>query len=296
MNYFTNPLGIQSVILSAAELGGSTDLTMNSLQAFSANVNLAPSAGGNPILTVPVVQGMGFVTGVYSGATPLVQSGVFFQSLTFLGQVNSGPTLKYRIILDDGTNWLLYATAAAGTAMPQFSLSDSKTIQGPSGYHGTIQIAKNPAGANGETSYDASAGAYAVAGAVSASVNGASGTYMLSWQKAGDTSRTLLMFALPHHVQSLSGSASQGTTAIQLQTTTKGVATAVLADSWDLSESLPVTMGFAPWRPSTGSATSLSQTAANAVSSAGTVELGEDMSAQTDLNSMYYSGKVGVHP
>jgi endo-1,3(4)-beta-glucanase len=60
------------------------------------------------------------------------------------------------------------------------------------------------------------------------------------------------MFALPHHTESFSPQTASADTSLQLQTTTKGLATAVVADSWTMVENLPITMGFAPWSPSAG--------------------------------------------
>jgi endo-1,3(4)-beta-glucanase len=65
VQYFINPNGIQSLILSALELGATTTLSMDTLTAFSANVNLLPSADAQPAVTFPLVQGMGFVTAIY---------------------------------------------------------------------------------------------------------------------------------------------------------------------------------------------------------------------------------------
>ena len=42
---------------------------------------------------------------------------------------------------------------------------------------------------------------------------------------------TLIMFALPHHVESFDANTKSAITTVQLNTTTKGVATAVVADS-----------------------------------------------------------------
>lgn len=39
-------------------------LTTDTLTAFSANANLIPSGATTPAITFPLVQGMGFVTGI----------------------------------------------------------------------------------------------------------------------------------------------------------------------------------------------------------------------------------------
>jgi len=82
VQYYINPIGIQPIILSAVELGNSTVITNTDLTAFSANVNLLASAGDQPTITFPLVQGMGFVTGIFNGGTPVLQSGVLFRSIT----------------------------------------------------------------------------------------------------------------------------------------------------------------------------------------------------------------------
>jgi endo-1,3(4)-beta-glucanase len=50
-------------------------------------------------------------------------------------------------------------------------------------------------------------------------------------------------------------------------------------------------MSFAPWSPTAGSVTSLPAAAASLISSVASSELSEDFTAQTDLDSMYFSGK-----
>ena len=82
VEYFINPIGIQPIVLSAVELGSSTVITNTALTAFSANVNLLATADAAPTITFPLVQGMGFVTGIFNGGTPILQSGVLFRSIT----------------------------------------------------------------------------------------------------------------------------------------------------------------------------------------------------------------------
>ncbi|KAL2351932.1 endo-1,3-beta-glucanase [Cryomyces antarcticus] len=296
VKYYVNPLGIQSLIFSATELGGSTVLTTDSLQGASVNVNLSPSAStakrqSAGKITFPLVQGMGFITAIYSGLQPVLQSGVFFQSVVSTGTVQTG-VYKYRITLQDGKNWLLYVAPSNGVD-PKMTLVDNMHLQGPSGFNGYIQVAKNPSGTDGEAVYDRSAGVYATSAEVSGFTSGTTGTYTHSWTKAGLTNLPLVMFALPHHMQSLSLSTLGSSTNVKLQTTTKGLGTAIVADLWTLVESnLPLDMAFAPWRPTTGSVNSLSATAVQLIHNVAQSEVSEDMNKQTALDSMYFSGKA----
>lgn len=296
VKFFANPLGIQWLTLSAAELGSSCNLTTDTLEAFSVNVNLIPTGQETPAITFPLVQGMGFVTGIYNSSTPLIQSGVGVLNLVYGGNVNQTEAVhKYKAQLTDGSTWLMYVISPNATyPANSFTLLNSQNIQGPSGFNGYIQVAQLPNGTqHGEDLYDRSAGAYATGVNITGSVEGHTGQYTLSRTKAGVRSNPLLMFALPHHMQSLSNATKQHVTNLTLETTTKGMATAVLADNWSLVESdLPVNMGFAPWTPALGSITNVSSAAVAAINAAGTRELSEDMSVQTDVNSVYYAGKA----
>jgi endo-1,3(4)-beta-glucanase len=134
-----------------------------------------------------------------------------------------------------------------------------------------------------------------VAGHISGAVAGDVGTYSLSWTKAGkDIQGTpLLMFALPHHVASFDHATKDRVTDIHLRTTTKGNSTAVVGESWTMVEkNLPINMGFAPWSIADGSAHNLSDAAQHAILQSAPQELKQNISEQTDLNSMYYSGKA----
>ena len=292
VQYFINPVGIQSIILSAIELGSSTVLTTSSLQAMSANARLSPQTGSKSGIEFPLVQGMGFVSALYVNLMPSIQSAVQFRTVTLVGSPRAD-VFKYRLLLEDGKNWLLYAIPADGQD-PKLKLVSSTQVQGKRGWQGTIQVARNPIGPGGEGIYDTSVGVYATQATVSASVSGTTGTYAISWTKGGFTrSQPLVMFALPHHIQSFDSHTASKKTALHLQTTTKGVATAILTDSWTLVESnLPTDIGFAPWSPSTRSRTTLSANAGFFIQDVANSEISQDIDGLTNLDSMYFSGKA----
>ncbi|KAL8956189.1 MAG: hypothetical protein Q9183_006387, partial [Haloplaca sp. 2 TL-2023] len=126
--YFINPLGVPQVILSAAELGGSTILTTDSLQAFSANANLIPYPTSSSRITFPLVQGMGFVTAVYTRLQPYIQTGIGFRSLS-RGAVSRYGVFKYQLTLQDNTQWLLYAVPLDGQD-PQLRFESNSLLSG----------------------------------------------------------------------------------------------------------------------------------------------------------------------
>jgi endo-1,3(4)-beta-glucanase len=294
--YFISPLGIYHMVLSAAELGQDTVLSAEELTAFSVYANLAPSSNSRVIMSLPVVQGMGLVTAIYNDARPVIRSGVFFRTFDYVS-VSDG-TYKWRVTLNDNSHWLLYVTPLASSGIPPFTLVDSSMISGPPGFIGMIQVAKNPSADVGEEAFDSAAGAYAANATISGSVDGAAGSYTLAWGKGGVQSKTLLMYALPHHVESFDQQTKGALRDIRLVTTTKGYAQAILANKMTMLENdLPDSIGFAPWakNPSGGSGgtenVNLGTEALALVNSVGQAELGQDFNQQTRLNSMYYSGK-----
>lgn len=122
--YFISPIGIQNMALSAAELQQGTVMTVESLKAFSVYANFAPTAGSRVVMSVPVVQGMGFITAVYDNAQPILSSGVFFRSLQYAGSVqNANITFKYNTQLEDGSQWLIYVTPLAADGVPPLTLA-----------------------------------------------------------------------------------------------------------------------------------------------------------------------------
>ena len=294
-NYFVNPIGIQSLVISAAELNEGTTLTTDSLQAFSVNANLLAAGASEPTLTFPLIQGMAFVTGGYTNGTPLLRSGIGFSNLTYIGSVTNGGTYKYSVLLADGYTWLIYVTPRSTSYnVNSLTLVSAEAIQGPSGFGGYIQIAKVPAGSSDASNiYDDSAGVYATGVSIAGSVEGTAGAYTLSWTKAGATAQPLMIFALPHHLSSFDSATQAGMTDVQLDTTTKGLATAVMGDSWKLVEDdLPIDMSFEPWSPSTGSVDAYSPAAIAAMNAAGAAELAQNISRQTNTGSTYFDGKA----
>ncbi|CAI6335230.1 unnamed protein product [Periconia digitata] len=295
--YFIAPQGMQQIVLSATELQQNTVLSTEDITGFSVYANLAPSADSTPVMSFPLVQGMGFVTALYNSGTPRLTSGVFFRSLEYVGQLND-ITYKYRIVLNDNSNWLIYATPTGTLGAPPFTLANSTTIDGPSGYTGMIQVAKNPAQTSGEDSYDSAAGAFAANATISGTADGSSGSYTLTWGKGGVADTPLIMFGLPHHLESLDENTRSKLTDIELVTGTKGVARAIVANAMTLSEpNLPDSIGFDPWvvnAAGTGgtSNTNIDESALAAVRNSAAIELAQDFDKQTRLNSMYYSGKA----
>ena len=223
---------------------------------------------------------------------PAIQSAVFFRSLVQVTASQAG-MFKYQVTLEDGKAWLLYVVPSNGQD-PQLKLVSNTQIQGIRSWSGMIQVSKNPNGSTGEDVYDKSAGVYPISVTVKASVTGSSGSYQFFWTKNDiNSEQQLLIYALPHHIQSFDSATASGKSSLRLQTTTKGLATAILADSWTLVEhSLPTGISFAPWSPHSRSIASLSVHAVHIIKQIAQAEIAQDMDSQTYLDSMYFSGKA----
>lgn len=290
--YFLNPIGIHSVCISAVELNSSTTtLTTSLLTDFSVQVNLLSTPQSpSPAIQFPLVQGAAFVTALFNGATPLIQTGVFYRTVTrTTREVKPGVT-KYKLHLEDGITWLLYARHTQGDPL-DLQVINNGLAQASGPFYGSIQVAKDPG--NGEGVYDAACGVWATGVEMSGCVDGGRGEYTFSFKKGGDAGTTLAMFALPHHQASFDDATKGKMTDVKLQTTTKGVAVAVVADKWTMVEgSLPVNMGFSPWSPQAGSVATISNETRAAIHEVARQEVSQNMQEQTNQDSMYFSGKV----
>lgn len=289
-SYFINPIGIQSVCLSAQELDSAAVLTTEALTDFSVQVDLRPNAQAAAAVQFPLVQGSAFITAVYNGATPLIQTGVFYRTVTRATADPKAGVTKYKLHLEDGNTWLLYAYCTGGGPL-DLEVVNNGLARARNPFHGIIQLTKDPG--NGEAVYDQACGAYPTGVHLTGSVDGARGTYSFCFQKAGMGGTTLAMFALPHHQSSFDDVTRGKMTNLTLQTTTKGVATAVLADSWTMVEgNLPTNLGFLPWTPQAGSVGAISDATKAAIRNVAQQEVSQNILQQTDQNSMYFSGKV----
>ncbi|KAK3504144.1 glycosyl hydrolase family 81-domain-containing protein [Neurospora crassa] len=316
--WFGSPVGRADVVLSEQGLEkgnatGGVELMTQDVKEQSVRVQLV--AGGDVKLEAPVVQGMGMVTALYKQGTPVIKSGVGWKMVTkAMGVVKTG-VVKYRLVMEDGATWLLYATGGDVSAIKrgepgglELEVQGNNVAVAKGSFTGMVQVAKLLGGANGtegvadaEKLYDAACGTYATGVELSGSVDGKVGRYTFNFQKEGlSTNSSLFMFALPHHQASFSGdTASKVVPSVKLDTTTKGVAVAVVGDQWTMEEdvSKPISMGFVPWTPETGSVKTISDSAKEYIKTVAQKELlgtsqGQDILNQTDQPSMYFGGKA----
>lgn len=178
-------------------------------------------------MTFPVVQGMSFVTARYRNAAPMIQTSGKDGFKDVGPSVSFGRSTKYRVKDMDGRSWVIYVNPAPGIIYDASRMNrlDSHTLSLPGHFRGTIQVAKNPLGSEGEALYDKAAGTFVVEAQLAGMANDGQGAYSFSYTKIGTA--PLLMFLLPHHMDSLCPDLTKNITRLQLRTTTKGTATAI---------------------------------------------------------------------
>ncbi|KAJ4150160.1 hypothetical protein LMH87_010923 [Akanthomyces muscarius] len=295
-SYYINPIGIQSMIISARELGQGTKLTLDSITSSSIRAHLSSNMSSEPLVSFPLVQGMAYITAEYNGATPLVQSGVFFRNVTRATQKSKKDVTRYSFVLEDGTTWRVYGYKTKGDDL-DLQVLNNGVASSARPFYGVIQVVKESTTSDSDEEsklLDQGAGIFPITMNLSGNVNGASGSYEFDYEKGGHPDGELLMFALPHHVQSFdkatSGRQGKG---ISLISTTKGRATLVQGTKWKMVEpSMPVKLGFEPYDATKGPVSKLSNSAKSTVKAAASKEILQDMIAATDLDSMYWSGKA----
>ncbi|KAF1845071.1 glycoside hydrolase family 81 protein [Cucurbitaria berberidis CBS 394.84] len=291
-NVYTNPPHKQSLVLSAAELDSQTILTTDTHLPFSVNINIfSHSAPQEPKITFPVVQGMSFVTAGYRNATPTIHTGGK-GFVDCVGPIPMGRTTKYRVRDMDGRDWVIYVNPVIGLDYDgtKFLRLDPNTLLGPAGFKGTIQVARNPLGAEGEALYDKACGAFVYEASITAVAPDSKGAYSFNYTKIG--SSPLLMFVLPHHLQSLDPELRKQVTKLQLRSTTKGMATAIWAEKLTFIEpNLPTTMHFGPWNPTTTAKVRYPPDVLALIAAVAERDLRRAMTEPIPPDSMYYAGK-----
>jgi len=275
--YYINPTGISSWNVGAQEFNNSVTMGLDTPTQFTVNVTL--SQGGGSII-FPFVEGMAWITGIYSGLTPLLPS--IHAIISFQSSTVSGGS-KYKVGLNDGTTWLIYVFPINGS----YSLAQSgNSVVGNSPFNGYIQVAKIPIGSStAEPIYDANAGTYVTSMTLFGATSGSTGTYGFQFGTAGISSSSVLHFALPHHQASFLSDTQGTATGIYIQSTTMGVMQAYTATQWTMTETLPSNIN---WLSGTG----FTQSQLSAIAAAAANDINYAVGTMTATSgSQYYSGK-----
>ncbi|CCE85675.1 Piso0_005296 [Millerozyma farinosa CBS 7064] len=295
-SYYINPTNLAEVIFSATSLTSSNNnLSLSDMNVMSVNAKISPDGSDKNYIEFPLVQGMGFVTGIYHGnLTPVLGSllGILSLSQESSSALNANVS-KYRVTFADGVEWLIYTSAPDGTDGFSFS-STTTSVKGSSSVDGlVIQVAVAPSKSD-EAAYDSAAGMYVTDVKLDGSVSCKSADYSFKYSTEGESDSGMpIVFALPHHVDSMSSDVNDTMTSIKLSSSTKGNMTAFVTDELKMTETLNTDIQFLPWSQSMKGDLNYSSDALELLAETANSELAVDINATVAaLGSNYFSGKV----
>lgn len=297
--FLINPLDIAHVVLSAVSFDEDMSMEINEMTLSSTTVTLAESNDSNDYLEIPLVQGMGFTTGIYHGTlNAKIASGVGFETLSQeTSEDLADGILKYRITLLNGVSWLCYAIVPDGIDSSSFTLQATSTysIISSSNIDGLIlQLAVAPDDTDLEVYYDQAAGMYVTDFQLQGLSDGAAATYEFSYSTQGTSaSGNTMIFSLPHHESSLTSAMADAYTGIELQSTTKGTMKGYLTTSLQFFQSLNTQISWLPWSSQLNSTTlEYSTEQLILLAEVANAELQVSISSSIDGLNTYYLGKV----
>ncbi|RCK56540.1 Endo-1,3(4)-beta-glucanase 1 [Candida viswanathii] len=299
-SYYFDPANNGEIIFSATSFAeDAMNMQVTEMTDMSALVTLMSSAEDEiNYLNIPLVQGMGFATGIYNGnLTPLLNSLYGFQTLTVETSDALLPNvIKYRATLLNGIEWLIYVTLPTADTEFELEVSSIHAIEGSASVDGLIiQVAIAPEDSDQDAYYDAAAGTYVTTATLLGSVVcDTAASYKISYLTRGTSSSGKpLIFALPHHLSALTGDVLSAATGIQVASTTKGNMTGFLTDELSFSETINYDVEFLPWLPSLSGPLTYTQDQLTLLASSANHELAVDIrSTVANMNSNYFSGKV----
>ncbi|MFZ8836631.1 MAG: glycosyl hydrolase [Flavobacteriales bacterium] len=194
-------------------------------------------AGGN--MRAPIVRGMPYLTTIYEGLTPELNT---IHAIMSINGTSPNATItddRFEIALNNGQTWVLYASESIA-----LTFTGNNSLTGPTNWNGTLRLAI--VGGNGvstdATLLDAHSDAYPAGGSVVATATGDVAELVFQWEWAsmsGGTATTGLQCALPHHEPVLQEAVQVGTG----YPTIKGDMRLVNAEAWHMTEAL-TTIGF----------------------------------------------------
>ncbi|KAL6454120.1 ACF2 Endo-1 [Candida maltosa Xu316] len=269
--YYFNPPKIKSFVLSAENFSNPA-LKLNDHSVMSVTASLEK---GNAKITIPIVQGMGFITAIYENAKPVIASQVGVHEFNKAGGVINN-VQKYTAKLFNQVVWSVYSTV-------DLTLKDPNHIvaNGP----GIIQIARGDS-----QHYDETAGCYIKSAELSASADGDQGQYKFTYHTEGQSkSGKTIVWALPHHQEVM---VNVQPTDLVLDSPTKGVMKAYVTNELVMQEQLPVDIVWEPWAVFSAGKPSYSNEVKDLIKKAAVEDVKQDVVGMANIDSMYTSGKV----
>lgn len=289
VKYFFNPVGICSLMLSAVEFQSQNfDLNVGECKRFSIGLKFNLPNGN---MSVKLVQGMGFITGIYqSQITPRIASKVGIQSWQAIGQTPNGLN-KNVLTLFDQTKWIIYSNTIFTQETPNSFIANRNA-----GDTVIVQIAKLNEDSNVQA-YDQVAGSYVVDCSLSGNqMDDHSIQYAFNYKTCGSSiSNKPLQWFLPHHYESATSDTlnTQAGQNLILDSAVKGKMHSFITDKFTMIESLPPNnLLFNPWSKNHG-VIEIDDEKKRVILSIAQAEVNDfDVINQSNTDSMYTAGKI----
>ena len=216
---------LQNMALQMNE--GSSGFGITAYDELTCTVNWYSASDQTKTATSVFAQGSPYATMTYTGTTPLITTASTISSVNGGSTPTKVTSTSFKVVLANGQTWKIYASSSIA-----LTWTSTQLLAG-SMFTGSLRIAlvKN---VGDETVLDTYAAAIPTAGTVSASYGTNSATYSFNWTVSG--SGSLLMMALPHHVDILQ---SASTAASLNYWAAKGTMTGIIGNQWNLAESWP---------------------------------------------------------
>lgn len=284
--FYFNPPKIKLFVFTGPNWG-SIESNVVSILKLAATVKITSGHGS---LVMPLVLGMGFVTGIYYNESPVISSAVGIQEMRQVGLVNCR-CAKYWIKLFDGRVWTIYVSDDPSNML---SLNDPHHIVASrQSTRCTIQLCKGDS-----LAYDSVCGIYPHTATLSGEVDPEKkkGIYSINYANDGfSASGKGLVWALPHQQSTLASDVLVMFTGLSLDSPTNGLMKAYATDRLTMVVAdLPVDIGIEPWTCIPGftyDKNNYNDYVKQKIREAASVDANEDILSNCNVDSMYFGGK-----
>ena len=287
--FYFSPTNIKAFVFSANEFSNvpPESVSINFSNVKHMSIQLQLKLNDSQFVWFPIVQGMGFITAIYYNLTPSLQSAIGYRNLELVW--NNGPMSKYHITLENNIVWTLYTISQEPITL---SRVDGNRIIADKVVNGCIfQLVADTA-----NEIDQAANCYQIDAKLSASVvqnDPGKANYTFEYETNGSSSSgNPLIYALPHHIDSMTPETLGTKIDSHLASTVSGMMSGFVTDKIEMEILIPSKVQFEPYTMISDKESNYSTDVLNAMRNAAIIETGGDVINESNLDSMYFSGKV----
>ncbi|KAL6945244.1 hypothetical protein ACO0QE_002693 [Hanseniaspora vineae] len=297
--YYFSPTNIKSFVFGSTSFQAADDmeLAFENPKHMSIQSSILLKSDKSKKISFPLVQGMGFVTALYNGLNPKLQSAIGIRHFENLGKISGTQTTKFSILLENEVRWSLYVFCDETERQTNFDANlelnqiDGQTLV-PVSDLSSIPLVFQLIPASLDV-VDTVAGNYLVDCELKGEVSdNDTGKYSFNYSVQGSHPQDgALIFCMPHHVQTMTENtkATQISPQITLDSTVYGKLSGYRASFLEFQVETPGSQYSLTHIESK----SFSQEQINAIGLAATSEVQNGkVDTESNLDSMYFSGKA----